>query len=925
MRRENMSLGRQLIAALLSLSVSPIMASCTGDRPLSEEARSTAKSISSEREHLRAEVKLEEREDQVIYGEDDRMDLYEARLEPALRERALRSIVALVPERQIVRNNPSDIRFRGRILGESLNLCADQRFWDQPRISNCSGTLIDDDIVVTAGHCIESQRECENTTFVFGYYMDDPEDRAVIPAGQLYPCGELLLSVNNRRLDYAFIRLERPADPAHAEPAPVFREQVPLTRRDPLVMMGFPSGIPLKVDSGGYVVNARADELDFFRATVDAFGGNSGSGVFDAEGRQVGILVRGEQDYEQDRSRGCQVVNELPEERAENQDAEELTYFATALADLCDQGFVSDRLCPEEERGGWCAVCEEDGECLEGWRCAPSPAPGIPGTCAPSCNQREPCRPDHECVDGLCEPLQRQVCDSDRSVRFEDGCGRDLERREDCGLGFCRNGSCILPGEGDRCESASEIEPVSQRLEGNLQGPYSNQSAGRCGGRGVERVYRFTLAQENRIRATAQGFDTVLYLRRGCDEEALFCNDDSDPPGRFGSRIEGPLEPGTYHLFIDTFSGETGNYSLDLELCPAVCERGAQRCVGGGVSLCDVDASGCVRWLEPTLCEAGTRCSDGACIRAEQGDGCATAFEVDAVDQRIEGVIDERWRSDFLPGCAGEQRADQLYRFRIERELRLVVEGSGALDTVSLWSSCDALPLGELQCARSADALRQVLTPGDYSLVIGAQEAGEYQLDLRFEPLCVDSCAPGAVDRCDESGLQIERCVEGESGCFEWRAVTECVDPARCIAGQCIEDCFHECERLDETRCLDESVVGRCVEDEAGCRVLSSERVCDEGCEGGRCIGDPTPEDWRTEEMSVAPVDLGVGFNFDLSQPPLAPPPPRPLPPRPRAGCSAQPAPAFPPLWTIFFASLFVLHMRRKRAPLAAKGVRDVC
>ena len=61
-----------------------------------------------------------------------------------------------------------------------------------------------------------------------------------------------------------------------------------------LIVAGYPSGLPLKIDDGGRVRDPRSGTTDFFIANLDTFGGNSGSGVYDAATKQlVGILVRG--------------------------------------------------------------------------------------------------------------------------------------------------------------------------------------------------------------------------------------------------------------------------------------------------------------------------------------------------------------------------------------------------------------------------------------------------------------------------------------------------------------------------------------------------------------------------------------------------------------------------------------------------------
>ena len=47
-------------------------------------------------------------------------------------------------------------------------MCPDERFAAQPANADCSATLIAPDIMLTAGHCINS---CGDSRFVFDYYV----------------------------------------------------------------------------------------------------------------------------------------------------------------------------------------------------------------------------------------------------------------------------------------------------------------------------------------------------------------------------------------------------------------------------------------------------------------------------------------------------------------------------------------------------------------------------------------------------------------------------------------------------------------------------------------------------------------------------------------------------------------------------------
>jgi hypothetical protein len=89
--------------------------------------------------------------------------------------------------------------------------------------------------------------------------------------------------------------------------------------RTPIVVIGHPSGLPTKI-AGGAKVRDNSNDI-FFSANLDTFGGNSGSAVFNEKsGEVVGILVRGENDYVNDKDRECQVVNKCADNECRGED-----------------------------------------------------------------------------------------------------------------------------------------------------------------------------------------------------------------------------------------------------------------------------------------------------------------------------------------------------------------------------------------------------------------------------------------------------------------------------------------------------------------------------------------------------------------------------------------------------------------------------
>jgi V8-like Glu-specific endopeptidase len=259
----------------------------------------------------------------VVYGTDDRQDVY-AHPNADLRALAQGSIVALMRDTKLNITNPANVTFTSTdTLRESQNLCAGQRFENDPSPADCSGTLVDDDLVVTAGHCFTAPgadagasgaSTCQNTRFVFRFYYEAQGRLATITTADVFSCAEIITSVDRMnpdgtRQDYAVVRLDRSAAPRFT-PARIARTNAPARDGQSITVIGFGSGIPAKIDSGGTVVDLRGDSGDYFNVNTDTFSGNSGSGVFDTATRDmVGILVRGATDYVPADGGACNVVN----------------------------------------------------------------------------------------------------------------------------------------------------------------------------------------------------------------------------------------------------------------------------------------------------------------------------------------------------------------------------------------------------------------------------------------------------------------------------------------------------------------------------------------------------------------------------------------------------------------------------------------
>lgn len=227
----------------------------------------------------------------VIYGEDNRLDYHQV-AQAEWRHIAERT-VALIRTANL---DPQGewTNLRSNLFGESYGLCQNEPFYSQPTVAFCSGSLVGPDLVLSAGHCIRNQSSCENTRFVFGFRIEDASLMpSRVPSNWVYGCRRLIHSIAEPRgVDFSLVQLDRPVSGF----SPLAISHTPTEPGRSLVVIGHPSGLPVKVAGGAEV---RSLQTGYFVANLDTYGGNSGSAVFDANtGEITGILVRGEVDFE---------------------------------------------------------------------------------------------------------------------------------------------------------------------------------------------------------------------------------------------------------------------------------------------------------------------------------------------------------------------------------------------------------------------------------------------------------------------------------------------------------------------------------------------------------------------------------------------------------------------------------------------------
>lgn len=273
----------------------------------------------------------------VVYGTDDRVEVYE-QPEGVHRQIALSTIAMQLGADALDTSDPGDVRvIYEQTLVEAHELCEDVRYAQQIEPGTCSGTLIGERLLLTAGHCVSGPEDCDGASWpwLFGFSYEAPGVLRRRTRDDVYYCTRALVLRDDDAADYAIIELDRPV----VGRAPVAIGG-PVAVGADLTMIGHPSGLPMKIAGNATLRGARGIEL---YADLDAFFGNSGSGVFDPAGAVVGILVAGADDYQQRPGSSCfeiLVIDPVPEGEGET-----LTAIGPVMEAFCARPGVVSSAC----------------------------------------------------------------------------------------------------------------------------------------------------------------------------------------------------------------------------------------------------------------------------------------------------------------------------------------------------------------------------------------------------------------------------------------------------------------------------------------------------------------------------------------------------------------------------------------------------
>jgi V8-like Glu-specific endopeptidase len=260
----------------------------------------------------------------VIYGSDTRIDLYQTDDSRLL---SLADSTLALFQAGSVTLDGGVAKLATQNYGQSMGLCKEEPFFEQGTGAFCSGSLVAPDVIMTAGHCVTSADDCANIKFVFGFAVKAKGvETDSVPATEVYGCKELIGRQQvNDGADWALVRLDRPV----AGHAPLKLDLTgKIAKGDEVLVIGHPSGLPVKIAGGAHVRDASND--GFFVANLDTYAGNSGSAVFDAEtGLVEGVLVRGETDFVD--KGDCKVSNVCPVDGCRGEDVTKILNVADKI------------------------------------------------------------------------------------------------------------------------------------------------------------------------------------------------------------------------------------------------------------------------------------------------------------------------------------------------------------------------------------------------------------------------------------------------------------------------------------------------------------------------------------------------------------------------------------------------------------------
>ena len=187
------------------------------------------------------------------------------------------------------------------VAPKDAGMCKGFEYKDQPFLSNCTGSLVAPDLILTAGHCVKIKNFCKRFKWVFDYkYESTAENFAGVnptrSSEQIYSCKKVVRKVHSKipiygalfRSDVALVKLDKRV--VGRQPLELDFEYKP-KKDDEIFLISNPRGLPQKYSEGK--IEQRVTKA-ITMAKLAALGGSSGGPIFSKEsGKIIGVLVRG--------------------------------------------------------------------------------------------------------------------------------------------------------------------------------------------------------------------------------------------------------------------------------------------------------------------------------------------------------------------------------------------------------------------------------------------------------------------------------------------------------------------------------------------------------------------------------------------------------------------------------------------------------